>query len=283
MNYYTYLMNIPRPEGFKVIEVPGDYATGEHTHFTLWKKEWNTLDAIKVIANKLNVRIERFGIAGLKDRNAITTQRVSAWRVPKKRLEKLNIKNLKINNIKEGLEKITIGSHKGNKFKIIVEGVQKPRKPIKVPNLFGPQRFGGSEVLGQLLIKRDWKALIKELSKNPKGSYERKALREYKRTNNELKAIKTINKRIRVLWVNAWQAHEWNKKLNPNKKTQKIKAYPMIPEMPELGRFPGGERATIIKVKDYKTTKTQKGYKLEFTLPKGSYATILIEYVFKKP
>jgi len=271
-------MNIPRPEGFRVDEIQGDYDPGEHTHFTLWKKGWNTLDAIKVIAKKLRVSVDRFGIAGLKDRNAITTQRVSAWRVPKKRLEKLIIKDLKINDIREGFEKISLGSHKGNKFRITLHDVKKLKKPDKVPNLFGYQRFKGTELLGKKLLERDWKGIIELFKSNP-GSYERKALAYYRKTKDALRAIKQVDKRIRVLWVNAWQAWLWNKELNTNKVVQEIKPFPMIPEMPELGRFPGGKRETIMQVKGYKTKKIVNGFEVSFTLPTGSYATVLIEFI----
>jgi len=272
-------MQIPRPEGFRVEELPGTYEPGEYTHFTLWKRKWNTFDAIKEIAKKLGVGIDRFGYAGLKDRNAITTQRVSAWRVPSKRLEKVEIKGIRITDIKEGLEKIRLGTHKGNKFTIILEGVKTLRNPEKVPNLFGPQRFGGTELLGKALIERDWNRIIKLLKENPKGSYEKKALKQYERTGNALAAVKGIDKRIRVLWVNARQSWQWNKELDTKKETQELPPYPAIPEMPELGRFPGGTRATIMKVENYSVEKIKKGVKLEFTLPTGSYATVLIDYM----
>jgi tRNA pseudouridine13 synthase len=280
--YYKFLMKIPRPEGFKVEEIPGDYGCGNHTHFTLWKKEWNTLDAIKEIAKYLGVDKDRFGYAGLKDKNAVTTQRVSVWRVPKKRLKKIKIKGIKISNIKEGLEKIRIGSHKGNRFEIILEGVKLKnlKEPKDIPNLFGPQRLQGSEVLGKLLINRDWPGLVNELKKNPKGSYEKKVIAYLKkRPGDHLGGIKQVNKQIRVLWVNAWQAKQWNNRLNTSKEYQLLPSYPAIPEMPELGKFPGSERKTKVTPKGYKVIKVDKGAKLKFALPKGSYATVVIDYL----
>jgi len=271
---------IKRPNGFIVNEIPGDYKNGDHTHFTLWKKNYNTIDAVRRIAKQLRVSIDRFGFAGLKDRNAITTQRVSAWRVPKKNLEKIKIKDIKITKIKEGLEKITIGSHKANKFKIKLNGLKKRDliAPEKIPNLFGPQRFNGTELLGRKLIERDWAGLVKLLKSS--GSYEKKVfayLRE--RPGDFLGAVKTVDKRIRVLWVNAWQAKQWNDSIDLSKDKQKLNSYKAIPEMPELGIFPGAERNTIIKISDYKIKELANGVKLEFTLPKGAYATTVIEFI----
>jgi tRNA pseudouridine13 synthase len=275
-------MNIPRPEGFIVNELPGDYGLGEHTHFTLWKKNWNTLDAIKEIAKKLGVKKERFGYAGLKDKNAVTTQRISAWRIPKKRLKELRIKNIKITNIQENKERITIGSHKGNQFIIILKGItfEEVKKTNKVPNLFGPQRFGGNARLGKLLINNDLKGIIKEFSKNPHGSYEKKVINYLKnKPGDYLNAIKKVNKKIRALWVNAWQAKKWNNNLDTNKEFQKLIEVKRIKDMPELGVFTGPERRTIINLKDLKINRVKSGLKLEFTLPKGSYATTVINYL----
>ncbi len=277
-------MNIPRPEGFIVNEITGDYSTGECTHFTLKKTGYNTLSAIKLIANQLNVSVERFGYAGLKDRNAITTQRVSAWRVPVNRLKKINLKNIELSDFKERLERIKLGTHKGNKFIITLKGFKLSdlRKPVNITNLFGNQRFNGNELLGKALIERDWNKIIELMKNNPNGSYEKIVLREYDRHGNAIRAIKKVNKRIRVLWVNAWQAYQWNKSINLKIKEQSLKSYEMIPEMPELGCFPGGYRKTIMKVKDYKISTNGNDVKLEFTLEKGSYATTLINFITSK-
>ncbi|MBD3312291.1 tRNA pseudouridine(13) synthase TruD [archaeon] len=274
-------MNIPRPDGFKVDEVPGDYSRGECSHFTLLKRGWNTLDAVKLIAKKLKVSVKRFRVAGLKDKHAVTTQRVSAWRVPKKRLEGLDLKGIKILDIKEGLERISIGSHKGNKFRIVLEGVKELRKPVKVPNYFGKQRFGGNALLGKKLAESDWEGAVRLL--NPRGSYERKVFSYLrKRPGDYLGALKRVDKKIRRLWVNAWQSKQWNQKLDTSKKTQELPSYKEITGMPELGSFPGNERETIMKVKDYKIKKLKKGVELDFTLPSGCYATTLIDYILKK-
>lgn len=271
-------MNIPRPEGFKVNEVPGDYGRGECTHFTLWKKGWNTLDAVKMIAKKLGVSVNRFGIAGLKDKHAVTTQRVSAWRVPKKRLKGLELKRIKILDVKEGLERIRIGSHKGNSFRITLKSVKELKEPKEVPNYFGSQRFGGNELLGKKLLEGDWRGAVELL--NPEGSYEKKVLNHLKkRPDDYLGALKRVDKRIRRLWVNAWQSKQWNNKLDTGKAVQELPSYKGVTGMPELGGFPGGGRETIMKVKDYQVKRIGGGYELTFTLPKGSYATTLIKHL----
>ncbi|MFA5406445.1 MAG: tRNA pseudouridine(13) synthase TruD [Candidatus Nanoarchaeia archaeon] len=266
-------MNIPRPEGFVVNEIPGDYKQGDCTHFTLWKKGWNTLDAIRIIAKQLRVGVERFGYAGLKDRDAITTQRVSAWRVPIIRLKQLSINNLQLSDFIEQKERIKIGSHKGNKFEIILEGISKLRKPVNVPNLFGPQRFGGNELLGKLLLEGKWEEITKQADERVINDYLRQKPGDY------LGAVRAIDKRIRFLWVNAWQAYQWNNELDITIDKQELKDYSMIKEMPELGTFKGGLRITKLTPSDYKAVKIKDGFKVSFGLPKGSYATTIISYI----
>ncbi len=242
-------MMIPRPEGFVVNELPGDYGKGECTHFTLTKREWNTLDALSAIAKALGVRKERFGFAGLKDRNAITSQRISAWRIPAERLKKISLPGIKLSDFKEGLEKIRVGSHNGNKFKITILGasLKDIKEPKNVPNLFGPQRFGGNEEMGEKIVK---------------GSL-------------PLRELKKFDKRLIVLWINAWQAREWNKHIDLSLKTQPLPSC----TVEGLGKFEGGERETVMNVMDFKAKRIKGGVRLSFALPKGSYATTLIKFL----
>lgn len=282
MNYI-----IPRPEGFIVDEIPNVYGSGDCTHFTLKKTGWNTRDVINIIAKKLHVPPERFGYAGLKDRNAVTTQRISAWRIPIARLEALNIKGIELSDFREGLERIKLGTHLGNHFRITLEGVKIKdlKTPVNIPNYFGPQRFGGNELLGKALLDRDWKGCA-DLLIEGRGRTEEEA-RNYlnKNPENYLGLLKRIDKGLRLLWINALQSIEWNSKVRELLKNQTcirslpLQSYPAIPEMPELGEFPGGERELLMNVKDYKVTETEEGVVLEFLLPKGSYATTLIDYL----
>lgn len=272
-------MNIPRPEGFVVDELAGDYASGDCVHFTLKKVNWTTIDAVNELARSLNVNVSRFGYAGLKDKNAVTTQRVSAWRVPVARLEKVKIEGIDLFDFKPNKERIRIGTHVGNMFTITLLGVDfnKLREPVNVPNLFGFQRFGGSELLGKALVDGDYKGAVSLMSG---GNYERVVF-SYLRKNPDdyLGALRTVDKRIRVLWVNAWQAFLWNKNIDTSVPVQDLKSFDIISGMPELGVFNGSSRATIIKVTDYKVTDLGYGVKLEFKLDRGSYATTLIDFV----
>ena len=272
-------MNIPRPEGFVVDELAGDYASGDCVHFTLKKTNWTTINAINALARVLNVNVSRFGYAGLKDKNAVTTQRVSAWRVPIARLEKIKIDGISLSDFTSGKERIRIGTHAGNKFTITILGVDfnKLREPVNVPNLFGAQRFGGSELLGKALLDGDYKGAVNLMSW---GDYERRVFDYLKKNQGDyLGALRTVDKRIRVLWVNAWQAFLWNKNIDVSVPMQDLKNYDGVDGMPELGVFNGFSRATVMKVTNYKAVNLADGVKLSFMLDKGSYATTLIDFV----
>jgi|GEM_PF-2719444 len=279
---------IVRPEGFIVNEVPGDYGLGDQTHFTLKKTNWNTIDAIKEIAKRLYVNAGRFSYAGLKDKNAITTQRVSAFKVPAGKLKALSINGLELTDFTEGKERISLGSHKGNEFIITISNVlnagefkEFSRQAAKgLPNFFGPQRFGNNHLIGRALIEGDYRTAC-ELSHEQKiNNYLKKKPGDY------INALRIVDKRIRLLWVNALQAYDWNKELSKNiispPESIKIKSYPMIPEMPELHDFAGGLRKSLMIPKGLTGELFNDSLRIKFSLEKGSYATILLMELMKE-
>lgn len=149
---------------------PGE---GEYTYFTLQKNNWDTMRAVKAISKACNVSHKRFKFAGTKDRRAITTQRVSAWRVPIEQLQKIRIKDLELRDFCHGEEPINLGTLKGNRFTVMIRGVEKDAdkkigKTIKelkgrFPNFFGEQRFGNrlnNHAIGRGILRGDFKGAV---------------------------------------------------------------------------------------------------------------------------
>ena len=67
-------------EDFLVEELPKELPAckeGDYVHFTLEKRNWETIAAVKSIAKSLGVSSNRFGYAGNKDKRAVTRQRVA--------------------------------------------------------------------------------------------------------------------------------------------------------------------------------------------------------------
>ncbi len=117
------------------------------------KKQLGTWDLIESLAKGLRVYENELGYAGLKDKNATTTQYIS---IPKKYAKDLkNFRHNKIEILETTLHgtKLNIGDLEGNRFEINLhdvkmEDVGKIEKLLKeiskvgMPNYFGFQRFG---------------------------------------------------------------------------------------------------------------------------------------------
>jgi len=100
-----------QPSDFKVVELSNIKIgeTGKYTYFLLKKKDYNTLFAIEMIANKLRIPLKRFGFAGNKDKKAITTQMCSVERVSESKLKSIDLKNISLEFKGKGDEPICLG------------------------------------------------------------------------------------------------------------------------------------------------------------------------------
>ncbi len=145
-----------QPEDFEVHEELGFAASGQGEHVLLQvrKRLANTAWVARELARLAGVRHVDVGYAGLKDRNAVTTQ----WfTVPSRRRDPASW----VGTGGEGYEVIAATAHArklprgalaGNRFRIVLrdfvgEAVQLERRVAViavagVPNYFGPQRFG---------------------------------------------------------------------------------------------------------------------------------------------
>nr|MDO8081534.1 tRNA pseudouridine(13) synthase TruD [Candidatus Freyarchaeota archaeon] len=155
----------------------GSEEEGEYSVFTLERHAmYDAFEALSKIARSLGVGVKRLSYAGVKDKRAVTTQRVSAWRVDPERLKQLNIKGLYIRDIHRGKNAVGLGDLWGNRFSITVreinlemseaeERVKQTCREIEdlggVPNFFGYQRFGIqrplSHLVGIKLLKKEFR------------------------------------------------------------------------------------------------------------------------------
>ena len=204
--------------------------------FTLEKKNENTIDAIKKIAGILNLPFKNFGYAGLKDKNAVTRQKVSVKGIVKEDL-KIDLENIKISDIEEG-DRIKIGDHLGNKFRVIVRNVNTIEDIGEgFPNFFGEQRLGGNEKIGHEILKGDYERAVKNLlmkegmeeeieneefdkllEKYP-NTYEKRILKFLIRKKDYLKALKSLPSDILTLYIHAYQGFIFNELLKKRLET----------------------------------------------------------------
>ncbi|CEJ89406.1 hypothetical protein VHEMI05250 [[Torrubiella] hemipterigena] len=156
---------------------------GEYLHFTLFKENRDTMDAINQIARMMRIKPQSIGYAGTKDRRASTTQRCSIRRTHPKSLSGLNGKlwGMSTGDYEYNDEPIHLGQLLGNEFVItlkncklandngtkpVAEKVQLLQSNVSAAishmkshgwvNYFGHQRFGthqiGTHDIGLLIL-----------------------------------------------------------------------------------------------------------------------------------
>lgn len=144
------------PEDFIVEEVDGFEASGsgEHLLLTIEKRGMNTAFAARQIAAWAGVTEAAIGYAGLKDRHAVTRQRISVH-LPKRvapDIASLQSDALRVIKSEWHARKLPRGALAGNRFALTLRDVQGNRDATEqrlqdiaergVPNYFGEQRFG---------------------------------------------------------------------------------------------------------------------------------------------
>ena len=147
------------PEDFVVEEIPAYAASGrgEHVFVTFRKTGITTPDAMRMLARALGADARAAGHAGMKDRHAVTTQTAS-FQVPigvdpEPRLAVAELPGITVLAVARHDNKLKPGHLLGNRFRIVLRGVEpaaaeaacarlREAGRVGVPNAFGPQRFG---------------------------------------------------------------------------------------------------------------------------------------------
>nr|XP_009687472.1 PREDICTED: pseudouridylate synthase 7 homolog-like protein [Struthio camelus australis] len=135
-----------------------------YTAFTLQKENLETLEAIGFLASELGVLASDFSYTGIKDKKAITYQRMVVKKVTPERLKEIGSrmekKGMRIHNIHSACQHLRLGQLKGNHFDIVVrdlkhhshdssadlkERICEAMEKVETKgfaNYYGPQRFG---------------------------------------------------------------------------------------------------------------------------------------------
>lgn len=153
------------PEDFRVDEHLGFELSGEGEHLFLRieKRGLNTEEVAKALSRSLGKSLRDISHAGLKDRQALTTQWFSVQCPGEDRPEAASLEGpgWRVLDVGRNLKKLKTGALKANHFTLIVrdlsarESIEQRLQQIQstgVPNYFGPQRFG---INGQNLVKAD--------------------------------------------------------------------------------------------------------------------------------
>ncbi|KAM6539885.1 multisubstrate pseudouridine synthase 7 [Fusarium falciforme] len=166
---------------------------GEYLHFTLFKENRDTMDAVNQIARFLKVKPQVIGYAGTKDRRASTVQRCSVRYMRPRNLHGINgrLWGVSTGDYEYSDKPIYLGQLLGNEFVIAIKScqmvgqadesieqqVEKLRKNVEPAlahmaehgwiNYFGHQRFGthdiGTHQVGQMILGDKYEEAVKAL------------------------------------------------------------------------------------------------------------------------
>ena len=240
------------PEDFKVEEISSINISEEKKGYKVYlleKKSIETFSLLAYLSRKNKVPVRDFGIAGLKDRHAVTKQ---YFTIPSKYdIKTTEEKNFKITFLGYANKALGLGDLIGNKFDITVrnirkgelDGIKQKAKNISligVPNYFDSQRFGSvinNKFVAKFLLKKDNESAVRvyltEFTKHESGKFKRekkfiadnwnnllsinvknpslaRVINEYKKTKSWLEAYKKIPSNLREIMVSAYQSYLWN-------------------------------------------------------------------------
>ena len=143
------------PEDFEVEEIPAYEPCGEGEHLFLWveKRDLSAEDLTRHVARALELPVREIGVAGLKDRRAVTRQYVSVPAAMEPRLGRLETDSVHVHRTARHRNKLRTGHLRGNRFSLLIRGAAPGAVSLAAtiaerirqwgfPNYFGEQRFG---------------------------------------------------------------------------------------------------------------------------------------------
>jgi tRNA pseudouridine13 synthase len=165
-------------EDFIVEEIPlpeKGGTTGPYLICKLTKTNWELQHAIKEIAKRLAISHRRIGWAGTKDRNAITRQLISLYKVTPEQVSEVRLKDITLEPVGHTNEALSLGDLLGNRFSIAIRDCLPDNLEARVhltnetaaqgiPNYFGIQRFGATRpvthLVGECILRGDFEQAV---------------------------------------------------------------------------------------------------------------------------
>ncbi len=296
------------PEDFVVEEVLDlkFSSDGSFSYFRLKKRDFSTENAVLLISRKLGVNRKRINYCGAKDKVAVTSQYISVQQLPKGKRRNHDFDGIRMEYLGQGDTRLTLGSHEGNRFIIIAKDMPKdfvPPVPSGVLNLFGPQRFSTNNAdIGKAILKGDFRKAVELVLEND-GLFE-DDVQDFlsKNPNNFVGALKKIPFKILTLFIHAYQSRLFNRiadrwqgdkvpLIGFNTEDDGLEELLedeglstrdfIIRSFPEL-TSEGDIRDKYMTIRDFSSEKLSgSAWRFSFFLGKGSYATVLLDWIFK--
>ncbi len=157
------------------VRIPENMGRGEQLHLDLEKINKDLNLCIRNIARFLQCSRKRIGYAGLKDKRAVTCQRISIFKPNLERLKQFSSGGIQLRNGKWSNERIELGMLRGNRFTVTIRDIDLDEKELKkrisqcfkemkrgIANYFGEQRFGGIRQVTHLVGRQFVRGNVKE-------------------------------------------------------------------------------------------------------------------------
>lgn len=318
-----------QPEDFEVEELPAYEPSGQGDHLFLWieKRGMGAQFFERQIAQRLAIHPSEIGVAGLKDRHAITRQWVSVPVSAEPKLPQLDGDSIRLLKASRHTNKLRSGHLRGNRFRILirdadpsaassVEQIVERIQRQGMRNFYGPQRFGhdgetsdmGMRLLRGESLPRRINPFLKKLALSAAQSW---LFNDYlsRRLNDGL--MRTV---LAGDVMAKWPAGGMFVAEDREREQVRFDARETVHAGPIFGRktFPaaaeaaereaavlsdagltvqsfsgfgklvmGTRRHNLIYIDDLTATWEPEGLRLNFSLPAGSYATILLREMMK--
>ncbi len=200
-------------ESFPLTAIPEKESGKEHLHCDLEKINKDLNFVIKKMARFIHCSKKRIGYSGLKDKRGVTCQRISFFSPHIEAVKNFHSRGIELRNPSWEKDRIELGTHKGNRFTIIIRNIAGEKKELKkrveealtemekegIANFFGEQRFGGMRNITHLVGKdivhgRFEQAVTRYLTSSfPKEKEEIKEARNHLSTTQDYaKALKAF-------------------------------------------------------------------------------------------
>ncbi len=312
-------------EDFQVFENPAyvPSGTGDHTYLRLEKRGHTTKFLVDELHRQLGIPYKDFGVAGLKDRHAITAQWISIPSKFETRVEKFALEGVQILEISRHGNKLGMGHLRGNTFKLRVRGastnaiakataILEHLRTTGIPNYFGVQRFGntgGNAIRGlelvlngrmkgpeSIQIKRFLISSLQSLlfNYNLRLRIERHIFQNVLLGDVAKKHATGGIFTVEDATIDSLRAQQLEISSTAPLHGRKIMAAQFAAhdlETEVLALFDlgwahfadrkGARRITRIKLEETQLEATEDGYWISFSLPKGSFATVLLREMMK--
>lgn len=155
---------------------------GKFIAFFLVKRNIDSIQAVRQLAKRLGISYKRFSYAGIKDRRALTSQRVTLYRASPQDVIGYDSHAIKVLHPHRVPRPIIPGGLIGNQFTIIIHDLDESPKTVMnrlqriqaeiddiggLLNFFGHQRFGimrpTTHLIGKQLVFRDFEKAVQLL------------------------------------------------------------------------------------------------------------------------